>query len=139
MKLLALVTAFAASGAAADPASTRALNHLRSEAGRAPVSYSEPLARAAERHAKDMLQGGFFSHTGSDGSSVAERVAATGYGWCMVAENIAQGQPDLAEVMEAWAGSPGHNRNMLSSEVTEFALARGRGAIWVMVLARPGC
>lgn len=139
MRAFGLVLALAATQGGANPASTGAINQLRAEDGLAPVGFSDQLAVAAARHAEDMLQARIFSHTGSDGSSVADRVAATGYGWCVVAENIAQGQRDLAEVMEAWAESKGHRRNMLSPDVTEFALVEGAGAIWVMVLARPGC
>ena len=86
-----------------------------------------------------MARGAFFSHDGSDGSDVSARVARTGYNWCVVAENIAKGQTGLAEVMKDWSESPGHRSNMLSAEVTEFALVQETGNIWVMVLAAPGC
>ncbi len=123
----------------ADPQMTQALNGFRAENNRAPVSFSDTLEQAALRHADDMVRAGIFSHTGSDGSDVAARVSSVGYGWCVVAENIAKGQRDLAEVMKAWAESPGHRRNMLSADVTEFALVEGDDNTWVMVLARPGC
>ena len=116
-----------------------ALNALREENEQPPLIFSEILETAALRHARDMAQKDFFSHTGSDGSDVADRVRRAGYNWCTVAENIAQGQMDLEEVMEDWANSPGHLRNMLSADVTEFALVEGDNAIWVMVLAAPGC
>jgi uncharacterized protein YkwD len=97
------------------------------------------LENAATRHAVDMASRQFFSHTGSDGSDVAERVTQTGYRWCVVAENIAQGQRGLMEVMEDWSASPPHRKNMLSREVTEFALVQGAGFVWVMVLAAKDC
>ena len=125
--------------AAADAQKTKALNSVRASAGLSALRYSSTLEAAAVRHANDMLRARFFSHTGSDGSSVAQRVARAGYSWCFVAENIAQGQPSLSQVMKAWAASPAHRANMLSREVTEFALVQGDGYIWVMVLARPGC
>ncbi len=123
----------------ADAASVRALNALRAENGRAPLSYSAMLENAATRHAEDMASRQFFSHTGSDGSDVAERVTQSGYRWCFVAENIAQGQRGLMEVMEDWSASPPHRKNMLSREVTEFALVQGPGFVWVMVLAAKDC
>lgn len=125
--------------AGADSAALQALNTYRSGEGRAPVAYSTELEAAAQSHALDMARSGFFDHTGSDGSSVAQRVSRLGYGWCIVAENIAKGQQSLSEVMQAWADSPGHKRNMLSTEVTEFALVEEGDYIWVMVLAAPGC
>ncbi|MFK7763080.1 MAG: CAP domain-containing protein [Roseobacter sp.] len=128
-----------ATHAASDPQMTQALNTLRSENSLEAVAFSAPLEVAAQRHANDMAQAGIFSHTGSDGSDVSRRVSDTGYAWCVVAENIAKGQQSLEEVMQAWAASPGHRRNMLSDEVTEFALVLGEDDIWVMVLAAPGC
>jgi uncharacterized protein YkwD len=125
--------------ALAEPGATDALNAFRAKERRAPVTVSPTLEKAARRHADDMAANGFFSHSGSDGSSVGDRVRAQGYGYCLVAENIAKGQKSLARVMESWANSRGHRKNMLHRDVTEFALVRGRGDIWVMVLARPGC
>lgn len=127
------------SPASADPQKTSALNAIRAAGGVSAVTYSDRLQQAAQTHADDMLQARLFSHTGSDGSDVGARVSRTGYGWCVVAENIAQGHRNLQEVMEAWTASPGHYANMISPEVTEFAVVEGGGYIWVMVLARPGC
>ncbi len=64
---------------------------------------------------------------------------AQGYGFCFAAENIAKGQTSLKEVMQSWANSSGHRKNMAHRKVTEFALARANGNIWVMVLGTPGC
>ncbi len=140
MKKTVLAVVVAAAGIAqADTEATQALNELRAQNGRDAVSYSIVLEQAARGHARDMARNGIFSHTGSDGSDVAQRVSETGYGWCVVAENIAKGQRDLDEVMQAWADSPGHRQNMLSPDVTEFALVDETGFIWVMVLAAPGC
>lgn len=137
---VALLLVLATTGpVAAEATKTAAMNAVRSAAGLPRLSYAPALEDAAARHARDMLRARFFSHTGSDGSDVGARVHRAGYRWCFVAENIAQGQPDLAQVMEAWMTSPGHRANMLSPDVTEFALVQAEGYIWVMVLARPGC
>lgn len=124
--------------ASADPA-TDAINQLRAQASAAPLIASDALARAAEGHAQDMARHGYFAHQGRNGSSVGDRVRAQGYGFCFVAENIAQGQTSLTEVLQSWANSPGHRRNMLDRRATEAALARGDGNLWVLVLAAPGC
>lgn len=120
-------------------AAVAGINGLRAGSGLPPLAYSAGLEQAAQAHAGDMARKGFFSHTGSGGSSLGTRLKRAGYGWCAAAENIAKGQPGLAEAMASWQASRGHRRNMLSREVTEFAVARGAGNIWVMVLARPGC
>ncbi|MFY0309578.1 CAP domain-containing protein [Leisingera sp. D0M16] len=115
------------------------INGFRAGSGLPPLTYSAGLEQAARAHAEDMARNGFFSHTGSSGRTLGARLKHVGYGWCAAAENIAKGQPGLDEVMASWQASRGHRRNMLNREVTEFAIARGKGRIWVMVLARPGC
>ncbi len=142
MKLLSLVSfalSLCGAGAEADPKAIQALNDYRASNGRAALAYSPRLEAAALAHASDMAAQGFFDHRGSDGSTVGGRVRRQGYGWCFVAENIAQGQLSLAEVMQAWADSRGHRRSMLAREAREFALIEAPGRIWVMVLAAPGC
>lgn len=121
----------------ADPAATRALNDLRAKHGKSAVTYSPALERAAQVHADDMARRGFFSHKGSNGSAVSNRISAQGYKWCFAAENIAKGQRDLNQVMRSWTASKGHFKNMVHRSVRGFGLARGQGNIWVMVLASP--
>lgn len=123
----------------ANPAATDALNAYRAIKGRTPVAYSQVLERAAQAHAQDMARRGYFDHTGSDGSTIGDRLKAQGYGYCFAAENIAKGQTSLDEVMKSWGNSSGHRKNMQQKKITEFALARAGGNIWVMVLGRPGC
>ncbi|MCR9113638.1 MAG: CAP domain-containing protein [Rhodobacteraceae bacterium] len=115
------------------------LNAFRDGQGRIGLVISGRLTDAAAAHAGDMARRGFFSHTGSDGSSIGDRVRAQGYGFCFVAENIAKGQGSLEQVLADWANSTGHRRNMLAPEAREFGLVRGPGNLWVMVLGRPGC
>lgn len=114
------------------------LNSVRSNAGSAPVSYDARLGRAAQGHANDMLSNNFFSHTGSNGSSVGDRVTAAGYQWRTVGENIARGQEDEAAVLQAWVNSPGHQRNNVNPNFEDFALAKagsGSQQYWVLVFA----
>ncbi len=139
MRALAFALCLPAPQALADSAQVAAVNALRAEAGRAPLVPAPKLEEAAARHAEDLARSGEFSHQGSDGSDVGARVAGLGYGWCLVAENIAKGHGRLAEVLAAWTASPGHRANLMSPEVTAFGLARAEGNIWVMVLAASGC
>ncbi|MEO3415856.1 CAP domain-containing protein [Roseovarius sp. CAU 1744] len=118
---------------------TAAVNALRARHGLPPLRSEARLTRAAAGHATDMSRKGFFSHTGSDGSSVGKRARRHAYGPCVIAENIAKGHPRMEQVLRAWMGSRGHRRNILNADVTEFALVRGSGNIWVMILGRPGC
>lgn len=115
------------------------LNKVRAEAGAGAVTPSAKLKAAAAAHARDLAARGAFSHEGSDGSQVGVRARRAGYRYCFVAENLAKGQGSLEVVLRGWMGSQGHRRNMLSREAREFALVRGPGNLWVMVLGRAGC
>ena len=140
LRALAFLVALGVSHTAlADPVATDALNAFRNSKGRSAVAYSDVLERAAQAHALDMARYGYFDHSGRDGSTIGDRLTAQGYGFCFAAENIARGQSSLKEVMQSWENSPGHLKNMTHRNVTEFALARANGNIWVMVLATPGC
>ncbi len=117
------------------------LNAFRAEQGLSRLAQSPVLQAAAEAHAADMEARATMTHTGSDGSGVAQRVTARGYDFCLVAENIAQGQRSLDEVMDGWIGSPSHRSNMMLPKITQYGLARSANDYWVMVLGRPkpGC
>jgi uncharacterized protein YkwD len=121
----------------ADPAATQIINEIRKDKRRKAIRYSPQLEKVAAGHANEMAQKGYFSHTGANGSSVGDRTTAKGYKWCFVAENIAQGQRSLPEVMTAWKDSKGHYKNMIHKKAGEFGLARGPNNTWVMVLAAP--
>lgn len=115
------------------------LNAERSAKGLSRVDSSGRLTKAAQGHANDMSATGQFSHRSSDGRQLGDRVRGQGYGYCVLAENIAQGQRDVSDVVRVWMASPGHRRNILNPQVTEFGLGRAAGNYWVLVLARPGC
>ncbi len=121
-----------------DPA-TDLVNAIRAQNGLPGLRAEERLAMAAATHAQDMIRKGFFGHTGSNGSSIGKRAQQQRYGPCVISENIAKGHPDLKQVLRAWMNSRGHRRNLLNAQVTDFALVRGRGDVWVMMLGRPGC
>ena len=86
------------------------------------IRWNDSLHTAAVRHSIDMTENDFFSHTGSDSSSVADRVDAAGYPWQTVGENIAAGQRTAKEAMDGWLSSPGHCRNIMNPEYRDFAV-----------------
>lgn len=112
------------------------LNQQRGAARLGPVSQSRQLDRVAMAHAQDQMQGGFFGHRGSNGSTVRARMQMAGYDACLSAENIAMGQTSEAAVMGDWMASSGHRSNILHPRAEQFGFARA-GDHWVMVLARP--
>ena len=94
------------------------------------------LEAAAERHTADMAARGRLSHQGSDGRDLGERVQSAGYRWRTVGENIARGHRSVPEVMEGWAASPGHCRQMMSPAYAELGAAT-TGGYWTQVFASP--
>ena len=62
----------------------------------------KPPTSAAARHSADMATNNFFSHTGSDGSTVAERSADAGFDTFPLGENIAAGYRSVRAVVLAW-------------------------------------
>ncbi len=115
------------------------VNRYRAEAGLGAVTADLALARAARDHAEDMIANRFFGHGGTGGTSVGDRATRQGYGWCFIAENIAQGHPGLIEVIDSWMTSPGHRANILAGQATQMGVYHGDGNHWVMVLGQDGC
>ncbi|PJE97292.1 hypothetical protein CUT44_13680 [Streptomyces carminius] len=108
------------------------VNEERKTAGCEPVTANARLTRAADDYSDVMAASGVMSHTGPDGSTMAERVEAAGYAWSNLGENIARGQPDAASVMDAWMKSPGHRANILNCAFEELGVGVhfGDGGPW---------
>lgn len=111
------------------------LNDARREAGVVPVVLNPALDAAAQAHAEDMAERGYFSHTSPEGRSHANRARAAGYRYCTLAENIAYGQPSEAAVNAGWLNSPDHRGNSLNPRVNEYGLGQA-GDKWVLMLGR---
>jgi len=107
------------------------------------LAWSAKLEAAASRHSTDMAVHNFFSHTGSDGSNVGQRVTDAGYRWSGVAENIAAGQDTVSQVMSGWLASAGHCANIMRASYTDVGVAcvssdgSTYGSYWTMDLASP--
>ncbi|GMF12233.1 unnamed protein product [Phytophthora lilii] len=100
-----------------------AVNKQRAAVGLSALCTNLKLQSSAQGHSNDMAKHDFMSHTGSDGSSMSERITDSGYSWTSIAENVAAGQTDVEAVMTAWMNSPGHKANILSTKVTMFGCA----------------
>ena len=107
------------------------------------------LEAAAQGFARFMARTGKYGHT-ADGRRPAQRAAAAGYDYCLVAENIAYqyrsgGYPSGAklgaELVEGWKNSPEHRQNMLLPAATETGVGVAQGEdgryFAVQMLGRP--
>ncbi len=122
---------------------TAELNAYRAQYGLKPVTLNASLISASEVHAKDLAAHGIASHTGTDGSSHSDRIQRKGYDFSIAAENVATGQKSWEKVFKAWQESPGHNKNLLQPDVTDFGIAlvfeptTTYTTYWAMVVAAP--
>jgi uncharacterized protein YkwD len=103
--------------------------------GRSPLRESSLLDAAAGRHSLDMVAGKFFSHAGSDGSSLRQRVARTGYlrgaSSALVGETLAWGSGTYAtpaQIVSAFLESPQHRRTMLDRRFRDVGVGLALGA-----------
>jgi uncharacterized protein YkwD len=110
----------------------------------AALRWSNPLGQAAAAHSQDMKANSFFSHTGSGGSTLAQRVNAAGYAWSAIAENIAAGQSTVHQVIDGWMRSDGHCANIMNPNLVDVGLVcvaaapgGSRSTYWTMTLGRP--
>lgn len=102
------------------------------------------LDRIAQSYAEDMLKRSYYGHESPEGQTVRERAIDGGYLLTAVGENVASGQPTVADVMDGWMRSEEHRRNILSKVFLDvgFGVAVGKNRegfqiIWVQVFGRP--
>ncbi len=120
--------------ASIDAASTQAtyestvlklINAERIKRGLKKLTLNTRLRTAARRHSKDMATKDFFSHTGSNGSSMTDRMTKAGYKWAAAGETLYAGNGKYKtpqECVNAWLNSPGHAAIMLSPNYTQVGI-----------------
>jgi uncharacterized protein YkwD len=116
------------------------VNAARKAAGLGAVSGNGALASIAADHSSDQAANSHMSHTGSDGSSLGQRMSRGGYGASAYAENVAAGYGSAESVMKGWMNSAGHKANILGN-YTQIGVAVAYSAdgtpYWTMDLGRP--
>ncbi len=97
------------------------INDARMEAGLPALTISAQLAAAAQDHSIDMACFGLLSHSGSDGSSIYERLTAAGYIPATYGEIIyASGYPQSA--FDWWMNDQPHRDEILDPDYTEMGI-----------------
>lgn len=111
-------------------------NAERASAGLPPLRASARLFEAARAHAANLARQDRLAHD-LDGQTPADRVAAAGYAWSRVGENIGWNARTPKAAMTGWMGSPGHRANILTKEFAEIGVAVALNAkgepYWVQV------
>ena len=129
------------------------VNATRQKNDLPPLKRVDLLDQAARYHAADMAQDGYFDHDSYDliDNNLQKvcawftRIAAFyappgGPTYYSMAENIAGGQSDPAEVMDAWMSSSGHRANILDTNNWELGVGYYQGGpygrYWVQDFGR---
>ncbi len=122
------------------------INGARDDHGLGALSVQSQLRAAARVQATDMACNHFTGHTGSDGSSVRDRVEAQGYSWSWIGENFYVTHDTVTGPQTAfnwWMNSTPHRENILGASYTEFGVGyvygpdSDYGGYFVVVFARP--
>jgi uncharacterized protein YkwD len=99
------------------------INATRAANGCGPVATNPQLTASAARQANDMLANGVQGHTGSDGSSLAQRVTDAGYvSYAKLGEIVFWGTGSAgtpATAIRWWMNSPGHRAIITDCGLTE--------------------
>ncbi|MEM9977757.1 MAG: CAP domain-containing protein [Cyanobacteria bacterium P01_D01_bin.2] len=102
------------------------VNGERALYGLAPLTLDLQLDSAAQRHSNDMALNDWYNyadpHLGSDGSTPATRVQASGYQYQSAFENVGVGHYTPNEVFQDWKNSPEHLNNILNPGVTHLGV-----------------
>lgn len=110
----------------------------------AALRWNSALEVMASDHSQDMMINNNFSHTGSNGSTLAQRASASGYAFSRLGENIAAGQATVTGVINSWLSSGGHCRNIMAAGMVDLGAGmvtdNGTAAYatyWTMVVGAP--
>ncbi|MFC9819137.1 CAP domain-containing protein [Streptomyces erythrochromogenes] len=96
-------------------------NAARAKAGCGNLTIDPKVQAAAQKLADDNVG---VSHTGSDGSSVQDRLKAAGATYNASAENVSQGTDAAQGHFDRWMNSTGvHKQNILNCAYTKTGIA----------------
>jgi uncharacterized protein YkwD len=121
------------------------VNHKREASGLRAFKFDRKLAKAAGRHARDMVRHHFFDHQRPGGPDLTERLRRAGWHGHAWGETIAYGCGSMGTpraTLRMWMHSPPHRAILLSGSyrngglgVTESAPC-GNGSMWVLDVGR---
>ena len=106
------------------------INAERAKAGVPAVTLNSQLSAAAQGHSVDMACNNFNSHTGSNGSSIGERILASGYTPSYYVEILAFGAPQ--DAITQWNAEASHRLAMIDPKATEVGIGYAYSANGVL-------
>jgi len=108
------------------------LNELRQQAdapcteghvAQQPLTWEARLAASALEQASDLAQRDLLSHVDSQQRGLGARLRRAGYAAAGAGENLAAGQTDFDDTLQAWLASPSHCINLMRPEYRDVGLA----------------
>ncbi len=120
------------------------INQSRAAYGFGPLQLDSAISAVASAHAWDMINYGYFSHTGRDGSTVSTRLRAAGISFSWSGENICyQGGQSLRATLEwchatfmsePYPGYANHIGNILSGHYTRVGIGIAQSGPKIIVV-----
>ncbi len=99
------------------------INQARQAAGLPALNVDSRLAAAAQDHSIDMACYSLLSHTGSDGSSIGQRIAAAGYPGSFYEEMIYGGTGAYPQTaFDWWMNDPIHHAVIFDTRITDIGV-----------------
>jgi uncharacterized protein YkwD len=87
------------------------------------LSWESRLAVSATEQARDIALQDRLSHTDSRNRGLGTRLRSVGYAAAGAGENLAAGQTDIDDALQAWLASPSHCANLMQPEYSDVGLA----------------
>jgi len=99
------------------------INEARASAGLPKLAANGPLAAAAQAHSIDMACFSLLSHTGTNGSTIQQRIAAAGYGATFSEEMIYGGYGAYPQTaFDWWMNEPAHRAVIMDTRVRDIGV-----------------
>jgi uncharacterized protein YkwD len=114
------------------------INAARNDHQAPLLSWNEKVAVEAKRHAKNMVDRGFYTHEDPERGELDKRLDDSGIDWIRCAENIYRENglsKPVEDAVKSWLQSPGHRSNMLDTDFSETgigAAASRNGTIYIV-------
>jgi uncharacterized protein YkwD len=87
------------------------------------LSWESRLATSAVEQARDLALQDRLSHIDSRNRGLGTRLRSVGYAAAGAGENLAAGQTDFEDTVQAWLASPSHCANLMQPEYRDVGLA----------------
>ncbi len=87
------------------------------------LTWESRLAASATEQARDLAVQDRLSHVDSRNRGLGVRLRSVGYAAAGAGENLAAGQNDIGDTLQAWLASPSHCANLMQPEYRDVGLA----------------